>query len=154
MMKDAGFPWEPCVNKPDTTVVFSFPMESPKSSVKVSDQTAMEQLRVWKVYQDFWCEHKPSVTVYYTDKEFLEVGQWLYNNFDEVSGISFLPFSEHSYQQAPYQEISKEMYENALQEMPKDVNWSLLGNYEEDDNTTSSQTLACSGGVCDLVDLT
>jgi len=153
MMTDAGFPVEPCHMKGDTTQIFSFPVKSPKGSVKVEQQTAMEQLELWKLYQDHWCEHKPSITVYYKDSEFLEIGQWLYNNFDDVSGISFLPYSDHTYQQAPYQDISKEEYEIALQAMPKDVDWSLLGKYEEDDNTSGSQTLACTGSTCEIVDL-
>jgi ribonucleoside-triphosphate reductase (thioredoxin) len=154
MMTDAGFPVEDCFMKGDTTQIFSFPCKSPKNSVKVEQQTALEQLRVWKVYQDYWCEHKPSVTVYYKDSEFLEVGQWLYNNFNDVSGISFLPYSDHSYEQAPYKDCDKETYEKALQAMPKEVKWSLLGEYEEEDNTSSTQTMACSGSICEIVDIT
>lgn len=154
MMTEAGFPVEDCHMKGETTQIFSFPVKSPEGSVMVQDQTAMEQLRVWKLYQDYWCEHKPSVTVYYKDHEFLEIGQWLYNNFDDVSGISFLPYSDHSYAQAPYQDVSVQEYQDAVAQMPKEVDWSLLGNYEEDDNTTGGQTMACSGTVCEMVDLT
>ena len=154
MMTDAGFPVEDCVMKGETTQVFSFPIKSPENSVKVSDQTAMEQLEVWKIYQDCWTEHKPSITVYYKDSEFLEIGQWLYNNFDNVSGISFLPYSDHSYQQAPYQPCTEEQYNEAVSCMPKDVDWTKLGEYEKEDNTTSTQTFACTGSVCEIVDLT
>ena len=153
MMTDMDFPVEDCHMKGDTTQIFSFPIHSPKSSVKVSDQSAMEQLRIWKIYQDHWCEHKPSVTIYYTDEEFLEIGQWLYNNFDDVSGISFLPYSDHIYPQAPYQSCTKKVYQEFLDNMPKDIDWSKLGEYEQEDNTSGSQTFACSGGTCDIVDL-
>ena len=153
-MEDAGFPVEPCVIKPDNTRIFSFPMKSPESSVVVSDVGAMEQLKLWKIYQDYWCEHKPSITVYYKDSEFMEIGQWLYNNFDSVSGISFLPYSDHTYKQAPYQDISEEKYYELLNDMPKDVDWSGLGVFEVEDTTTGSKELACTGGVCEIVDLT
>ena len=153
MMAEAGFPVEDCHMKGDTTQIFSFPVKSPKGSVMVKDQTAMEQLRIWKIYQDHWCEHKPSITVYYKDSEFLEIGQWLYNNFDDVSGISFLPYSEHTYAQAPYQDITEDEYIVALDRMPKDVDWSLLGNFEKEDNTSGTQSLSCSAGVCEIVDL-
>lgn len=153
MMTDAGFPVEDCHMKGETTQIFSFPIKSPEGSVMVEDQTAMEQLRIWKIYQDHWTEHKPSVTVYYKDSEFLEIGQWLYNNFDDVSGISFLPYSDHIYAQAPYQPINKEEYELHCALMPANVDWSKLGEYEEDDNTSGSQTMACSGSVCEIVDL-
>ena len=136
------------------TQVFSFPRKSPEGSIKVSDMSAMEQLKIWKLYQDYWCEHKPSVTVYYKDEEFLEIGQWLYNNFNDVSGISFLPYSEHTYAQAPYQEITAEQYEEFVAKMPTDVDWSKLGDYEEEDNTAGTQTMACTGSVCEIVDLT
>lgn len=152
-MTEAGFPVEPCFMKPETTQVFSFPQKAPEGSVCVSDVGAIEQLRVWKIYQDHWCEHKPSITVYYKDNEFLSVGQWLYNNFDDVSGVSFLPFSEHTYQQAPYQEVDKETYESWLDKMPKDVDWSGLGKWEKEDGTKGTKELACSAGVCELVDL-
>lgn len=154
MMTDVGFPVEDCVLKGDTTQVFSFPQKSPEGSIKVSDMSAMDQLRIWKLYQDYWCEHKPSVTVYYKDEEFLEIGQWLYNNFNDVSGISFLPYSEHTYAQAPYQEITQEQYEDFVAKMPTDVDWSKLGDYEEEDNTAGTQTMACTGSVCEIVDLT
>lgn len=152
-MKEQGFPCEPDVMKPDSGYVFSFPMKSPEGATTVKEVGAMDQLRLWKIYQDHWCEHKPSITVYYKDEEFLEAGQWLYNNFDSVSGISFLPYSDHTYKQAPYQEITKEQYEEALEQMPENVNWSMLSVYEEDDNTSGTQTMACTGNSCEMVDI-
>ncbi|MCW8887963.1 MAG: hypothetical protein OQK25_02745 [Gammaproteobacteria bacterium] len=121
----------------------------------MKDVGAMEQLRLWKIYQDHWCEHKPSITVYYTPEEFLEVGSWVYKNFDAVSGISFLPVSEHTYQQAPYEEINEEQYNKLKEQMP-DANWDALGEYETTgDAVNTSKELACSaGGVCEVVDLT
>lgn len=152
-MKEQGFPCEPDVMKPDNGYVFSFPKAAPNGAITVKQVGAMDQLRLWKIYQDHWCEHKPSITVYYRDEEFLEAGQWLYNNFDSVSGISFLPYSDHTYKQAPYQEITKEQYEEALEQMPEDVNWSMLSVYEEDDNTSGTQTMACTGNSCEMVDI-
>lgn len=152
-MKDSGFPCEPDAMKPDTGYVFSFPKAAPKGAITVKQVGAMDQLRLWKIYQDYWCEHKPSITVYYKDEEFLEAGQWLYNNFDSVSGISFLPYSDHTYKQAPYQEVTEEAYQAALDQMPKNVNWSMLATYEEDDNTSGTQTMACTGNSCEMVDI-
>lgn len=152
-MTKAGFPVEPCAMKPTTTQVFSFPQRAPEGSVCVSDVGAMEQLKLWKIYQDYWCEHKPSITVYYKDSEFLEIGQWLYNNFDDVSGVSFLPYSEHTYQQAPYQDCDEGTYNQWLSKMPQNVDWSKLGEFEKEDGTKGSKELACSAGVCELVDL-
>lgn len=149
-MEEQGFPCEPDVMKPDSGVVFSFPVKSPEGAVFTKDMGAMEQLKLWKIYQDHWCEHKPSITVYYKDSEFLEIGAWLYENFDEVSGISFLPYSDHTYQQAPYQEIDKETYEKALQDMPNGIDWKELENFEKEDNTIAMQTLACTGGSCEI----
>jgi ribonucleoside-diphosphate reductase alpha chain len=154
MMKDAGFPVEDDVMKPDSTYVFSFPMKAPEGSVFRNDRTAIEQLEQWLTYQRHWCEHKPSVTIYVKDDEWMEVGAWVYKYFDEMSGVSFLPHSDHTYQQAPYQEITKEEYENALSNMPQGVDWAALKEYEESDHTVGSQTMACSGGSCEIVDLT
>jgi ribonucleoside-diphosphate reductase alpha chain len=154
MMKDAGFPVEDDVMKPDSTYVFSFPMKAPEGSVFRNDRTAIEQLEQWLTYQRHWCEHKPSVTIYVKDDEWMEVGAWVYKHFDEMSGVSFLPHSDHTYQQAPYQEITKEEYENALSNMPQGVDWAALKEYEESDHTVGSQTMACSGGSCEIVDLT
>ena len=152
-MQDNNFPCEPDVMKPDTGLVFSFPMKAPEGAQLVEDATALNQLKLWKLYQDHWCEHKPSVTIYYTDEEFLEVGDWLFKNFDDVSGISFLPHDGGTYQQTPYEKISKGEYEDMLADMPKGTDWEGLASYEEDDNTTGGQTLACTGGVCEVVDL-
>lgn len=152
-MKDAGFPHEDDVMKPDQTYVFSFPMKAPEDAVFRDDKSAMEQLEHWLVYQRAWCEHKPSVTIYVKDHEWLDVGAWVYRHFDEVSGISFLPHSDHGYKQAPYQEISEIEFYELQSQMPTDVDWSKLSEYEIEDHTTSSQTMACSGGVCEVVDL-
>jgi ribonucleoside-diphosphate reductase alpha chain len=149
-MSAAGFPVEPDVmNK--ASLVFSFPVKAPEESTKVKDIDALQQLRLWKKYQDFWCEHKPSITVYYTDDEFFEVCQWLWSNFDMVSGISLLPYSDHVYQQAPYEEINEEQYDEMVKAMPVDINWSDLQHFEQEDNTTGSQELACVGGACEIV---
>jgi len=153
MMVEMGFPHEPCVMKPDHTMVFSFPMKA-EGSVTRNDLTAIEHLELWLTYQRHWCEHKPSITITVREHEWMEVGAWVYKHFDEISGISFLPHSDHSYRQAPYQDCSKEEYETALSQMPKNVDWSLLVNYEKEDNTKGTQTFACSGDKCELVDLT
>jgi ribonucleoside-triphosphate reductase len=149
-MSAAGFPVEDDVMS-DSSSVFSFPVKAPETSVTVSDVGAMHQLELWKMYQNHWCEHKPSITVYYTDSEFLQVAQWIWDNFDLCSGISLLPVSEHTYQQAPYEDISAEQYEEVLASMPKDINWSDLQYFEQEDNTTGSQELACTGGACEIV---
>ena len=148
MMVDTGVPHEEDIINPSNWV-FSFPQKAPDGATCVADVGAMEQLKLWKIYQDHWCEHKPSITVYYTDDEFLQVGAWLYENFDDVSGISFLPRSEHTYKQAPYQEIPKEEYEKMIACMPT-INWSMLSTYELEDMTEGTQTLACTGGNCEL----
>jgi ribonucleoside-diphosphate reductase alpha chain len=153
-MKDQGIPNEPCVMKPASTVVFSFPVKAPTGSVVTSDLTAIEQLETWLTYQRSWCEHKPSVTINVRSDEWLEVGAFVYKHFDEMSGVSFLPYNEHTYQQAPYQEIDKDTYDKALAGMPKGIDWAKLSEYEVEDNTSGTQTLACSGDVCEMVDLT
>ena len=152
-MMDKGFPHEPCVMKPDSVMVFSFPMKSPDDSITRNDITATEHLELWLMYQRYWCEHKPSITISVKEHEWLQVGSWVYDHLDEISGISFLPFSDHVYQQAPYQDCSKEQYEAMLSKMPS-VDWSELSNYEKEDNTTGTQTYACSAGSCEIVDLT
>ena len=152
-MKDKGFPCEPDVMKPDNGLVFSFPIKSPEGCVTRNDRTAIEQLELWKTYQLAWCEHKPSVTISVREEEWFEVGAWCYKNFDILSGVSFLPHSDHSYQQAPYQECNQEEYENFLKDMPKNVDWTELSNYEAEDNTTGTQSLACTSGVCEVVDI-
>ena len=149
-MKTAGFPVEDDVMS-ESSSVFSFPVKAPSTSVTVSDVGAMHQLELWKMYQNHWCEHKPSITVYYTDSEFLQVAQWIWDNFDLCSGISLLPVSEHTYQQAPYEDISAEEYDKLLASMPKDINWNDLQYFEQEDNTTGSQELACTGGACEIV---
>ena len=149
-----GIPAEPDVMKPDSTTVFSFPMQSPSGAVTRTGMTAIEQLDLWLLYQRHWCEHKPSVTISVKEHEWMEVGSWVYENFDEVSGISFLPFSEHTYQQAPYQDINKEKYTELFARMPDTVDWSLLPEFEKEDNTSGGRELACSAGVCEVVDLT
>jgi len=152
-MKDQGVPHEPCVMKPDTTTVFSFPIKSPKNSVTRNDMTAIEQLETWLMYQRHWCEHKPSITCTVLDSEWLEVGAFVYKHFDEMSGVSFLPHSDHSYQQAPYQEVDKDAYNVLLKTMPKMIDWAGLSEHEKDDNTNAMQTLACSGDTCEIVDI-
>jgi len=149
-MKDAGFPCEVDVMKPTSGFIFSFPIKSPDGAICTTDVGAMDQLKLWKTYQDHWCEHKPSITVYYKDEEFFEVGQWLYNNFDDVSGVSFLPYSDHTYQQAPYEEVDDGKYEELVGLMPQDVDWGGLTEYEFEDNTVASHTLACAAGGCEL----
>ena len=149
-MEAAGFPVEQDVMS-ESSAVYSFPVKSPDSSIVVKEVGAMEQLRLWKTYQNFWCEHKPSITVYYTDDEFLQVAQWIWENFDICSGISLLPVLDHVYQQAPYEEINAETYEELLASMPKNVNWNDLVYFEQEDNTTGSQELACVGGACEIV---
>ena len=149
-MVDAGFPYEPDVTKPDSTYVFSFPMEAPKDAVFRDDRSAIEQLEHWLLYQRHWCEHKPSVTIYVKDEEWMEVGAWVYKHFDEMSGVSFLPYDGGVYPQMPYQEITEGEYNEWLQKMPQDVDWSLLAQYEGEDMTEGSQTLACVGGSCEI----
>jgi len=154
-MTDNGVPSEPDVTKPTQTTVFSFPMKSPKGAITRTDMTAIEQLDLWKIYQEEWCEHKPSVTISVKENEWPEVGGWVYNNFDLVSGVSFLPFSDHTYKQAPYQDCTKEDYEEALKKMPEEIDWNKLSDYEAEDNTSGMQTLACSSELgCEVVDIT
>jgi len=152
-MKDQGIPNEPCVYKGETTTVFSFPMKAPEGAVVTKDLTAIEQLETWLVYQRHWCEHKPSVTINVKKDEWFEVGAFVYKHFDEMSGVSFLPYDDHIYQQAPYQEIGHSDYKTALSIMPESIDWSKLANYEKEDNTVSMQTMACSGDTCELVDI-
>mgnify|MGYP006398894515 CR=1 FL=1 len=152
-MKDNNFPHESCVMKPEHVTVFSFPVNSPKSSIMRDEITAIEQLEHWLLYQRHWCEHKPSITITVREEEWMEVGAWVYKYFDEVSGVSFLPHSDHVYKQAPYQECGKKEYKELLKKMPKDVSWNGLNGYEETDNTVGAQTLACSGNSCELVDI-
>ncbi len=151
MMLDKGFYGEDDVMKPNDTKVIYFPMKSPTSSIMRDAKSAIEQLEIWKMYQLHWCEHKPSITVYVKEEEWLQVGAWVYENFDVMSGVSFLPHSEHSYKQAPYQEVDKNTYEEWLAKTPKNINWMDLTNYEKEDTTTSSKELACTAGACEIV---
>jgi ribonucleoside-triphosphate reductase len=143
-----GVPNEPCAMKPESTVIFSFPQKAPVGAITRNDRTALEQLELWLIYQRHWCEHKPSITVYVKETEWIEVGAWVYKHFDEVSGVSFLPHSDHSYQQAPYQDCTEEEYLKAVETMQVDIDWSLF--LEEEDTTVGSQTLACTGNSCEL----
>ena len=149
-LKDQGVPYEPCVMKPDTTTVFSFPIEAPKTSIFRNDVGAIGQLEVWKQYQLHWCEHKPSITVYYKEDEFFAVCQWIWDNWDIMSGISLLPYDNGTYRQAPYQELTEQEYKELSALMP-DILWDLLPAFERGDTTTGSQELACTGGVCEVV---
>jgi ribonucleoside-diphosphate reductase alpha chain len=152
MMLDAGFPVEDDVTKPDHTYVFSFPIKSPENAIYRSDMNAIQQLELWLAYQRHWCEHKPSITVSVCEEEWPEVGAWVWKHFDEMSGVSFLPFSDHVYAQAPYQDCTKEEYETLLASMPKNVDWSKLSEYENRDTTVGSQELACSAaGGCEIL---
>ncbi len=151
---DSGVPAERDVMKPDSTTVFSFPMESPKGAVTRTEMTAIEQLELWKTYALHWCEHKPSITVSVKEEEWMEVGAWVYENFDVASGVSFLPFSDHTYQQAPYQDIEPDDYLEWKERMTYvNIDWSRLTDFEKEDNTTGSRELACTAGVCEVVDL-
>ena len=152
-MQDQGIPNEPCATKPDQTTVFSFPQKAPEGAVVTADMTAIEQLEMWLAYQRNWCEHKPSVTVNVKKDEWFEVGAFVYKNFDEMSGVSFLPYDDHIYKQAPYQECGKSDYDMLQSVMPEQIDWSKVSEYENEDNTSGSQTLACSGDSCEIVDL-
>tara|TARA_R100000008_G_scaffold25673_1_gene13839 strand:- start:201 stop:1322 length:1122 start_codon:yes stop_codon:yes gene_type:complete len=152
-MIDQGIPSEKCVMKPESTTVFSFPIKSPSGSVIRSDLTAVQQLEMWMIYQRYWCEHKPSVTVSVRDDEWMEVGAFVFKHFDEMSGVSFLPHSDHSYQQAPYQECTEGEYNIMREMMPDSINWSELSDYEKEDTTAGNQTFACTGDVCEIVDI-
>lgn len=154
MMKDQGIPSEPDMMNPNNVTVFSFPQKAPKGAITRERYNAIEQLETWLQYQRHWCEHKPSCTVSVKESEWMEVGAWVYKHFDEVSGVSFLPHSDHTYQQAPYQDIDEKKYKEALKEMPKDVNFEKLSEYEDEDNTTGTQELSCTAGACELVDIT
>ena len=149
-MEGAGFPVEQDIYS-ETTSVFSFPVKAPEKCTTVKQVGAMQQLELWKAYQNHWCEHKPSITVYYTDSEFLQIAQWIWDNFDLCSGISLLPYLDHVYQQAPYEDIDADKYKELVAAMPEGVDWEDLGKFEEEDNTTGSQELACVGGACEIV---
>jgi len=152
-MKSCGIPNEPDVMKTEHTTVFSFPMKAPSGSVCRTDMTAIEQLEIWKTYAKHWCEHKPSVTISVKEEEWVPVGAWCWENFEYLSGVSFLPFSDHTYQQAPYQDIDEKTYKELVKAMPSSINWAKLKDFEKEDNTKGSQELACTAGVCELVDI-
>lgn len=147
-LKDKGVNVEDEAFRPESTAVFSFPMKAPEGAVCRTDRTAIQQLDLWLLYQRHWCEHKPSVTVSVKEEEWVEVGAWVWKHFDEVSGISFLPFSGHTYVQAPYEDINEETYNKMLSATPTNIDWSTF--IEEEDNTTGQQTLACTAGSCEI----
>ena len=154
LMKEEGFPSEPCVIRPDHTTVFSFPIQSPEGCITRDDMTALEHLELWLTYQQYWTEHKPSITITVKEDEWMEVGAWVYKHFDEISGISFLPHTNHSYRQAPYQECTKEEHDILLARIPTDVDWNTsLLKFEKEDTTAGSQSYACTGDKCEVVDL-
>ena len=152
-MKASGIPSEPDYMKPEHTTVFSFPMKAPTGSVCRNDMSAIEQLELWKIYAKHWCEHKPSVTISVKESEWVPVGAWCWENFEYLSGVSFLPFSDHTYQQAPYQDIDEKEYKKLVKKMPATLDWHKLQDFEKEDNTKGSQELACTAGVCELVDI-
>ena len=152
-MKSHGIPNEPDVMKPEHTTVFSFPMKTAKDAVFRTSMSAIEQLEMWKTYAVHWCEHKPSVTISVKEQEWVNVGNWCWDNFDYLSGVSFLPFSDHTYKQAPYQDIDEEQYKKLHSEMPRNIDWGKLQEFEKEDNTKGTQELACTAGVCELVDI-
>jgi len=151
VMIDSGFKVEPDVMKPEHTLVVSFPVESPKNAVFRDDMTAIEQLELWKVYSDHWCDHNPSITVTVREGEWLDVGAWVYRNFDHMTGVSFLPHADHVYKQAPYEEIDQKTYKSLLAETPKSIDWENLAKIEKGDTTTGSQELACVAGGCEIL---
>lgn len=153
LMKEAGFPHEPDVTKPDHTTVFSFPVKSPDGCTTNDDVDAIEQLELWRMYQDHYCEHKPSMTVYVREHQWMEVGAWVYKHFDAVSGVTFLPSSDHCYAQAPYQEVDAKTYEALVAKMPKSVDWAGLARFEKDDASVNTREYACTGDSCEVVDL-
>jgi ribonucleoside-diphosphate reductase alpha chain len=153
-MKSVGIPNEPDVMKPDATTVFYFPQKAPEGAMVRRDLTAIEHLEIWKKFQDLWCEHKPSITVNVRESEWMGVGGWVFDNFKSVSGVAFLPMDDHSYVQAPYQELTEEQYNEWMAKMPTEkIDWSQLSKFEMVDTTSSSQELACSGGVCEVVEI-
>jgi len=154
LMISVGVPYEIDHLQPDTTTVFSFPMKSPDKAICRNDLSAIQQLELWKTYAEHWCEHKPSVTISVKEKEWVNVGAWCWNNFSYLSGVSFLPHTDHTYKQAPYQDIDEADYTSLLAKMPKNIDWTKLSAIEKEDTTTGTQELACTAGVCELVDIT
>jgi len=152
-MKEEGIPFEPDITKPDSVTVFSFPMKSPSGAITRTEMSAIEQLELWKIYALYWCEHKPSVTISVKEEEWMKVGTWLYDNFDIASGVSFLPFADHTYQQAPYQDIEAEEYLEWSGRVPSSLDWEKFSMYEKEDNTSGTRELACTADACEVVDL-
>jgi ribonucleoside-diphosphate reductase alpha chain len=152
-LKDYGVPHEPDITKPDHTTVFYFPQKAPHDSVVRDDLSAIDHLEIWKAYKQNWTEHNPSVTISVREHEWIEVANWVYENWDYVGGISFLPYDGGSYKQAPYQECDESDYKRFMTTMPENIDWSMLSAYETEDTTTGTQTLACSSGSCEVVDL-
>jgi ribonucleoside-diphosphate reductase alpha chain len=155
MMKQTGFPCEDDLYKPEHQWVFSFPMKAPQGAITTGEMSAIDHLELWKMYQQHWCEHKPSCTIYVRENEWMDVGAWVYHNFDAVSGIAFLPYTSHSYKQAPYQEFTEAEYNKMLESMPKSVDWLKMKDFEADDSAVNHKEYACNGnGSCEIVDLT
>jgi ribonucleoside-diphosphate reductase alpha chain len=152
-LADSGIPAEDDFMKPQDTTVFSFPIKAPLGAITRKDLTATQHLDIWLTYQRAWCEHKPSITVSVREEEWMDVGAWVFKNFDELSGVSFLPLSDHTYKQAPYQEVTAEEYNDFVKRMPENIVWSNLSLYETEDNTSGTQALACVSGECDIVDI-
>ena len=136
--------------RPEHNYVFSFPMKSPKQAIFRNDMDAIKQLELWLVYQMYYCEHKPSITVSVKESEWMKVGSWVYDHFDYMSGVAFLPYSDTTYQQMPFQEITEDEYKEWVKKTPKEIDWSKLSNYEKSDMTIGSQTLACVAGGCEI----
>lgn len=152
-MKDVGIPSEPDVMKPDTTTVFRFPQKAPEGALTRKDISAIEHLEIWKVYKQHWTEHNPSITVSVKENEWIEVANWVYENWDDVGGISFLPFSDHTYKQAPYEDCDETTFNQFFYDMPNEINWQMLSVYETEDTTTGTQTLSCTAANCEIVDV-
>jgi ribonucleoside-diphosphate reductase alpha chain len=146
MLSDQGVPY----SQDQYNYYFRFPIKSPSHSVVAKDMSSLQQLKLWKIYADHWCDHNPSQTIYYTDDSFLEVGQWVWENFDSIGGLSFFPHMDNVYENAPYTEINEEKYEELLSTFPAEIDWSILTEYEKEDTTTGTQEYACSGGKCDI----
>lgn len=151
-LADQGVHHEPCAKQGDSTLVFSFPMRSPEGAATRHDVTAIDQLEDWLHYQRHWCDHKPSLTCYVRDHEWDEVADWVYEHFNEMSGVAFFPYSDPNYPQLPYEEVDEQVLIE-LEAMTPELDWDAFEKYESDDNTVGSQTLACSGGACEVVDL-
>jgi len=153
-MIDQGVSHEPCMASPDKTMIFSFYIASPEDCITQDDLDPVDHLDLWLEYQKSWCDHKPSITVSYNDENFMAVGHWVWKNWEYISGVSFLPKDDNIYDQAPFESISEVEYSKNVSDSQEKINWQLLSKYEEDDQTTSSQELACHGGACEVVDLT